>query len=97
MAFGAGVLISALSFELVEKAWLRDGFLSTTCGFVGGALIFTAGNLVLTRVGAEHRKRAGHEIKAEGSSGFLAGARRLLDGIPEALVIGESACSPARA
>lgn len=90
MAFGAGVLISALSFELVEKAWLRDGFFSTASGFVGGALIFTAGNFLLTRVGAKHRKRAGYEIKAEGSSGFSLALGALLDGIPEGVVIGVS-------
>lgn len=38
-AFGAGVLISALSFELMDDAYRRGGFDSTALGFLGGALI----------------------------------------------------------
>src|SRR4051812_17360633 len=37
MAFGSGVLISALSFELMEKAFRAGGFDSTSIGFLGGA------------------------------------------------------------
>ncbi len=41
MAFGSGVLISALSFDLMEEAYERGGFTATGIGFIGGALIFT--------------------------------------------------------
>lgn len=41
MAFGSGVLISALSFELVEEAYDRGGFVSTSPGLLAGAAIFT--------------------------------------------------------
>jgi ZIP family zinc transporter len=34
MAFGAGVLISALSFELMEEAYGRGGFAATAIGFL---------------------------------------------------------------
>ena len=44
MAFGSGVLISALSFELMEEAYKLGGFDSTAIGFVGGAAVFTAAN-----------------------------------------------------
>ncbi|WP_017299540.1 hypothetical protein [Nodosilinea nodulosa] len=41
MAFGAGVLISALAFELMDDAYQRDGFDSTAIGFLSGAAIYT--------------------------------------------------------
>lgn len=49
MAFGAGVLISALAFELMDKAYKRGGFDSTAIGFVSGAVVYTLkAYLVLT-------------------------------------------------
>lgn len=47
MAFGAGVLISALSFELMDEAYKRGGFDSTAIGFLGGAAVYTAANWYL--------------------------------------------------
>jgi ZIP family zinc transporter len=40
MAFGAGVLISALAFELMDEAYKRGGFDSTAIGFIGGAVVY---------------------------------------------------------
>ena len=93
MAFGSGVLISALSFELMEEAYRRGGFGSTALGFIGGAAVFTAANVVLAKKGAKHRKRSGEHQKEENkdSGGGLAIAvGALLDGIPESIVIGLS-------
>lgn len=42
MAFGSGVLISALSFELMDDAFKTGGFGSTAIGFITGAIVFTA-------------------------------------------------------
>jgi ZIP family zinc transporter len=39
MAFGSGVLISALSFDLMDEAYKRGGFDSTAIGFLGGAAV----------------------------------------------------------
>ena len=93
MAFGSGVLISALSFELMEEAYRRGGFGSTALGFIGGACVFTVANIVLAKKGAKHRKRSGEHQKEENkdSGGGLAIAvGALLDGIPESIVIGLS-------
>src|SRR3954467_851879 len=60
MAFGSGVLISALAFELMDEAYKRGGLDSTGLGFVAGAAIYTAANWILARRGAKHRKRSGH-------------------------------------
>src|SRR4028119_1739743 len=59
MAFGSGVLISALSFELMEEAYSRGGFAATALGFILGATIFTFANWLLSKRGAKHRKRSG--------------------------------------
>ena len=59
MAFGSGVLISALSFELMDEAYKQGGFGSTAAGFLAGALVYTGANRVLTYYGAKHRKRSG--------------------------------------
>src|SRR3954463_12211589 len=58
MAFGSGVLISALAFELMDEAYRRGGLDSTGAGFIGGAAVFTLANWVLARYGARHRKRS---------------------------------------
>ncbi|MFB2920941.1 MULTISPECIES: ZIP family metal transporter [Aerosakkonema] len=93
MAFGAGVLISALSFELMDEAYKRGGFDSTAIGFVGGAAIYTAANWYLANKGAKHRKRSGKQQPKEeenSGSGLAIALGALLDGIPESIVIGVS-------
>jgi ZIP family zinc transporter len=95
MAFGAGVLISALSFELMDEAWRRGGFLPVALGFFGGALAYTAANRLLCSWGARHRKRSElaerekDKNKNSANGGALA-VGALLDGIPESIVIGVS-------
>lgn len=93
MAFGSGVLISALSFELVEEAVNEGGLVATSLGFLVGAVVYVALNVLLARQGARHRKRSGtqqpSEEENEGSGGAIAiGA--LLDGVPESMVLGLS-------
>src|SRR3954464_13574969 len=64
MAFGAGVLISALSFELMDEAWRRGGFWPVAGGFFGGAALFTLLNQLLSVWGARHRRRADPQLRA---------------------------------
>jgi ZIP family zinc transporter len=93
MAFGSGVLISALSFELMQDAYDKGGFLSTAVGFLAGAAAYTAVNRFLAVYGAKHRKRSGPHQPSEddhSGSGSAIAAGALLDGIPESIVIGLS-------
>jgi ZIP family zinc transporter len=97
MAFGAGVLISAVSFELVGEAYDQAGLAPAAIGTLIGALAYTLGNMWLARRGARHRKRSGHQptesqpSEAEqGGSGTALALGALLDGVPESAVIGVS-------
>lgn len=94
MGFGAGVLISALSFELMEEAYNTGGFSSTAVGFLSGAVIYSAANYILSRNGAKHRKRSSKELQSseenQSGSGLAIALGALLDGIPEAIAIGIS-------
>ena len=91
MAFGSGVLLSALSFDLMDEARQRGGLLATGAGFLVGAAVFTAVDALIARRGAKHRKRSGgqqsKEAQTEGS-GVAIAVGALLDGIPESIVLG---------
>jgi zinc transporter, ZIP family len=58
MAFGAGVLISAVAFDLMAEAADTGGLFPAAVGFLGGALAYVAANAALARRGAQHRKRS---------------------------------------
>lgn len=90
MAFGAGVLISALAFDLVAEAEQQGGLAATATGFGIGALAYVGANLALARHGARHRKRSGQQQAAAGGGGAAIAIGALLDGIPESVVLGTS-------
>ena len=91
MAFGAGVLISALAFDLMAEAESRGGLRPTLVGFLGGALVYVAANVALARRGARHRKRSEDQQPSErkqAGSGTAIAIGALLDGVPESIVLG---------
>lgn len=93
MAFGSGVLISALAFELVEEAAEVGGVAPTVVGFLGGAVVYMAANALLARRGARHRKRSQDQQPREeesSGSGAAIAVGALLDGVPESVVLGAS-------
>lgn len=88
MAFGAGVLISAVSFELVQEATeTTDGDWAVAIGLFAGAMTFFIGDYLIDRAGGEHRKSSeAHDDEEQGATAILLGT--VLDGIPESIVIG---------
>lgn len=96
MGFGGGVLLSALSFDLMADAFNRGGAWPTGLGFAGGAIAYELANLALSKHGARHRKRSGGKQpseKEQPGSGLAIAVGALLDGIPESAAIGVSLLS----
>lgn len=93
MAFGAGVLISALAFELVDEAERTGGLGPTIGGFLAGSVVYVVANAALARRGARHHKRSQDQQPSQeesSGSGAAIAVGALLDGIPESVVLGAS-------
>lgn len=87
MAFGAGVLISAVAFDLVEEASnTADDSWSVMVGLFAGCIVFFVGDVLIGRMGGGDRKDA-EGAQQEGSAlAIVLGT--VLDGVPESAVIG---------
>jgi ZIP family zinc transporter len=87
MGFGAGVLISAISFDLVEEAIDKgpDAW-APLLGILAGCLSFFGGDLLISRSGGADRKDSGGAQEQGSPLAIVLGT--VLDGIPESLVIG---------
>jgi ZIP family zinc transporter len=87
MAFGAGVLISAVAFDLVEEAANKaHGNGAAIAGLFAGCLVFFGGDRLIDHFGGGDRKDADGG-QANGSAlAIVLGS--VLDGIPESMVIG---------
>jgi ZIP family zinc transporter len=87
MAFGAGVLISAVTFELIAPA-IREaapgGHWKVALGLGAGAVAFYVGDLIIDRMGGEERKSA----KGSEGSALVLTLGIVLDGIPESVALG---------
>jgi zinc transporter, ZIP family len=104
VAFGSGVLVSTLTYDLMEEAFESGSETYVVGGFLAGAVIYVAVNAVLDRMAAKSPRREGREpqdvvpgaaVKAETqeeevivASALLVGA--VLDGIPENAALGIS-------
>jgi ZIP family zinc transporter len=87
MAFGAGVLISAVAYELVAEAFETSAWNgSLALGLAAGALTFFVGDLLVDRMGGEDRKKMRGNAGAGSGLAIVLGI--VLDGIPESAVIG---------
>ncbi len=78
LAFAAGALISAVSFELFEESYSTGGALRAGLGFVAGATVFVVVDALLDRVTAAN------------PTGFALLAAVTLDGVPENVALGVS-------
>jgi zinc transporter, ZIP family len=89
MAFGSGVLISAVSFELAhESVELSHGSGMAVLGLFAGAIVFFAGDRIISQMGGEDRKSVGAVHDNELGLPITLGI--VLDGVPESIVIGIS-------
>jgi ZIP family zinc transporter len=88
LAFGAGALISAVSFELAGEGIEVGGAPMTGIGLGVGAIVYY---LLDGMIASRHSTGRGRRGRAEGSGGGTALALgAFLDGIPEQLVLGIS-------
>jgi ZIP family zinc transporter len=87
MGFGAGVLISAVAFDLVEEAVSQStGYAPVLGGLFSGCGVFFGGALLIDRYGGGERKDA-KGAQASGSAlAIVLGT--VLDGVPESMAIG---------
>jgi len=103
LAFAAGALITALTFELFEDSYEKGGAVRATVGLAAGAVVFTAASVLLDRFVAKEddpdgsakldKDAAASERSASGASmrggaGLALLAAVTLDGVPENLALG---------
>ena len=87
MGFGAGVLISAVSFDLIEEAAAdSSGHGWVAAGLFAGCLVFFGGDRLIDRLGGGDRNDATGDQEGGSSLAIVLGS--VLDGIPESMVIG---------
>jgi ZIP family zinc transporter len=86
LAFGAGALISAVSFELAGEAFRIGDSGWTAAGLAAGALVYYLLDGVVGKIGSAGRGRAGRAAGSEAGTALALGA--FLDGIPEQMVLG---------
>jgi zinc transporter, ZIP family len=87
MAFGAGVLISAVAFDLVEEAEkTAPANWPIYVGIFAGCGVFFGGDWLIARSGGGDRKDPTGDQKDGSALAIVLGS--VLDGIPESMVIG---------
>jgi ZIP family zinc transporter len=87
MAFGAGVLISAVAFDLVEEATtVASGNTPVLLGLFAGCGVFFVGDLLIDRLGGDGRKAPTGGQEDGSALAIVLGT--VLDGVPESMVIG---------
>jgi ZIP family zinc transporter len=87
MAFGAGVLISAVAFELVLQGFLTSaGEGGVALGLFAGSITFYVGDALIDRFGGSERKDSGGRQASGSALAIVLGI--VLDGIPESVVLG---------
>src|SRR4029077_17010294 len=87
-AFGSGVLISAVAYDLVEDASQTDGStFRVGLGVLIGSIVYFVGDVLVDRMGGG---RTPHDSPSSGAgeAGLPIVLGAVLDGIPESIVLG---------
>jgi zinc transporter, ZIP family len=97
-AFGGGVLLAAIAFELVPEADREAGVGLTIAGVLAGTLVYVAADAWLSRdEGMDRMRRSGHAAaagrpmmmrSADAARGESIAAGLFVDGVPESLALG---------
>jgi zinc transporter, ZIP family len=95
MTFASGVLLAVVAVDLVIEARNASSLQWTVIGLLCGAAVFSFVNWLLSRRGAQHRKRCGECVEQpneqqQPGSGMAIAAGTFLDGVPEGVVLGLS-------
>ena len=105
LAFAAGALITALSFELFEESYEKGGAVRAAVGLALGAVVFTGASVVLDRYVAREddpdgsakldkdaaaTERPPTSASSSGGAGLALLAAVTLDGVPENVALGIS-------
>ena len=80
LGFGAGALISAVSFELFEEGASEGSVQSVALGLAAGGLVYFVLDGLIERIGGSRRQ--------DGQAGSALALGAFLDGIPEQAVLG---------
>jgi ZIP family zinc transporter len=86
MAFGAGMLITSVSFELVGDALDEGDVGATSIAMLLGALVYTGADMWIDRLGGDRPGIATPGDDVGNGPAIALGA--VLDGIPESFVLG---------
>jgi ZIP family zinc transporter len=86
LAFGAGALMSAISFELALEGARAGGLDATAIGLAVGALTYYLLDGVIARRSSTGRGRPGRSTGSAAGSALALGA--FLDGLPEQMALG---------
>jgi ZIP family zinc transporter len=97
-AFGGGVLLAAIAFELMPEADREAGVGLTIAGVLAGTLVYVAADAWLSRdEGMDRMRRSGHAAAAgrpmmmhssDAARGESIAAGLFVDGVPESLALG---------
>lgn len=90
MGFGAGTLLSAISFDLVLEAFEESPGLPVVVGLLAGALAFWVGDVLIERMQKKNAPavQSSEDDAEEEGSGLQLALGATLDGVPESVAIG---------
>jgi ZIP family zinc transporter len=90
MAFGCGVLIAAVAYDLLLDRLEEGGLRPILLGALSGSLAYAAANWLVARRARRRKHAQGQEPAASEGGGVAIVIGSLLDGIPEAVILGAS-------